>query len=61
MTTAEAHNKLGRYANWRSGTLVVTVKVTDHKLAYGVDRWEITPIEGSGSAWVQDLTWRIGE
>lgn len=35
------------------GTLMVKVTVLDYKLAYGKDRWLVTPVAGDGQVWVE--------
>lgn len=34
-------------------TLNVLVRVVDYKESYGVPRWLVTPISGTGQAWIE--------
>jgi hypothetical protein len=33
----------------------IKVKILDYKNSYGRDRWLVTPVEGSGEAWVENI------
>jgi hypothetical protein len=35
--------------------LTVQVKILDYKNSYGRDRWLVSPLAGSGQAWVEKL------
>jgi hypothetical protein len=37
------------------GALTFQVKVKQHRVAYGTDRWLVSPVSGSGEAWLQNL------
>jgi len=55
MTTAEAQKLIGQtgtIAVQGDGDMRVQVEVTDTKTAYGNVRVQVSPILGSGSAWV---------
>ena len=43
---------IGKQANLDTGGLAVTVKIIDAKTAYGNERYEVRPVVGSGSVWV---------
>lgn len=51
---------LEQYVNKRGtiafGTLLVEVNITDVKLAYGNARFQVSPVAGSGIAWVEKVT-----
>jgi hypothetical protein len=36
--------------------LKVSVKITDYKNSYGKDRFEVTPLQGSGRVWTENVT-----
>ena len=43
---------IGKQADLATGGLAVTVKIIDAKTAYGNERYEVRPVAGSGSVWV---------
>lgn len=51
-TTAETMHAIGQMVNYRVGEMMVLVKVTDVKTAWGQTRVQITPLMGTGSQWV---------
>ena len=36
--------------------LTVSGKITDYKNSYGKDRFEVTPLQGSGRVWIENVT-----
>lgn len=36
--------------------IMVECTIVDYKFSYGVDRWKVVPLKGTGSAWVQNYT-----
>lgn len=56
MTYKDQAKTIGKKGTIRVGkTLVVDVKILDYKHSYGRDRWLITPVVGTGEAWVEDV------
>ena len=55
MTTAEIAALLGKTATYRCNGLDVAVKILDARAVFGRIDYQITPVAGSGSAWVQSL------
>lgn len=47
---------VGKKGTIRLGLLTIEVKITDVKEAYGKTRYQVEPVSGSGSAWVEDVT-----
>lgn len=37
------------------GGVWVTCEITDFKTSYGRDRWQIKPVAGKGTVWVESL------
>jgi hypothetical protein len=66
MTLAELSARLGP-AKWHLNErdpmdgLEIPVTVTDHKTAYGRDRWLVAPVGGKGQRWVEtsSLSWMV--
>lgn len=49
--------KIGKTAQLQTAWgFTVKVEILDFKNSYGRDRWLVEPIEGKGSAWVENLT-----
>ena len=46
---------IGKTARITFGALTFEVTVKAHKVAYGTDRWLVTPVTGSGETWVQNI------
>ena len=53
MNAKEAMEMIGKEGSIAIGGLRVKVIVTDVKNSYGKDRYEVTPIAGSGSIWTE--------
>ncbi len=47
---------IGEVAIIQCGPFAVEVRVLDHKFSYGHDRYLVTPVAGSGQAWVEKMT-----
>ena len=56
MTAQEMAQILGRIGEIRIAGITVHVRVIDVKMAYGVPRYQVEPLAGSGNTWVQDIT-----
>jgi hypothetical protein len=52
MTLAQHFGLIGRQASISSDGLTIQVLITDVKQSYGVVRYAVTPVAGSGSVWV---------
>lgn len=52
MTLAQHVSFIGCTADIESAGLTIRVNITDVKQAYGVVRYSVTPVAGSGSQWV---------
>ncbi len=50
--TNEIHAAIGKTAELDMNGLIVLVRITNTKCAYGTVRAEVTPVAGSGSIWV---------
>lgn len=61
MTAQEAISILNSYATINQGGLTVNVRITDVKQSYGVIRYQVTPISGFGSIWVDATRVNLGE
>jgi hypothetical protein len=64
MSTTRTHAaRIGTAATLdiEGGKFQMTVRVLDHKSAYGDDRWLVRPVTGRGDAWVSGarLTWPL--
>ncbi len=55
MTYKTKAERIGKTAQIANGPLKVEVTVLDYKNTYGRDRWLVTPVAGSGSAWVESF------
>ena len=55
MTTAEIAALLGRTATYHVNSLDIKVIIKDARAVFGRIDYQITPVAGSGSAWVQSL------
>ena len=53
--TEKRQDLIGRVALITFGALTFEVTVKAHKVAYGTDRWLVTPVHGSGETWVQNI------
>lgn len=54
MTTAQAAKLIGQEAIWNAGNgLSFQVLIEDVKIAYGNTRYQVKPVSGQGSTWVQ--------
>ena len=49
------HDLVGRVARITFGALTFEVTVKAHKVAYGTDRWLVTPVHGAGETWAQNI------
>jgi hypothetical protein len=47
---------VGKIATIFTGGLTIKIKILDVKNTYGRDRYLITPVEGSGTVWVEKVT-----
>ena len=56
MTAIEQQQYLNQHATIFIGGLHVNVLITDVKQAYGRTRYEVTPLQGTGRVWVENLT-----
>jgi hypothetical protein len=54
-TAATMQQAIGQTVNVRFDQFQVTMRVLDAKTAYGVPRVQVTPVSGTGTAWI-DLT-----
>jgi hypothetical protein len=52
MTISQHVNQIGNTGSILADGLTVQVRITDVKQAYGVVRYAVTPVAGSGSVWV---------
>lgn len=43
------------YITTKKEKLEVRVRILDYKFSYGNHRWLITPVNGSGEAWVENV------
>ena len=55
MSYIENAKIIGKVGDIFIGGLVVKVKVLDYKNSYGNDRWKVTPVEGEGTIWVEQV------
>lgn len=46
---------VGKEAYVKVGTMEVNVLITDIKSAYGTVRYQVSPVNGYGSTWVQEV------
>lgn len=46
---------VGKTATISLNGLTVRVMIKDVKLSYGKERYDVTPIAGEGSAWVENV------
>lgn len=54
MTAAQQAKLLGQEISVRCESLLVTCTIVDIKQAYGRMRFQVAPVNGSGSIWVED-------
>lgn len=47
---------VGKRAFVALGKFKVEVEIKDYKRSYGQDRWLVSPVAGSGEAWVENVT-----
>ena len=59
MTALEQQEYLNRHANIFVGGLHVDVLITNVKQVYGRTRYEVTPLQGTGRVWVENLTLKV--
>lgn len=52
ITTNDIHDAIGKTAELDLNGLIVRVRITNTKCAYGTVRAEVTPVAGSGLVWV---------
>ena len=56
MTTyAEQQKNIGKVVTVNLGGLHVKVTIVDFKTSYGRDRWQVTPVAGSGKVWLENI------
>lgn len=46
---------VGKNATVSAGGMRVEVTITDVKISWGKERYEITPVAGSGKIWVESV------
>lgn len=46
---------VGKKATIELGDLVIEVKIIDVKLAWGKERYQVTPVSGEGEAWFETI------
>jgi hypothetical protein len=51
----EVEKYVGQKGWIKLGLLTVDVNITDVKQAYGKTRYQVEPVSGKGSAWVEDV------
>lgn len=51
----EVQQFVGKKGTIITGGLMVEVRITDVKMAWGKLRFEVSPIAGSGSVWVESV------
>lgn len=54
MNIKELAQAIGKTAYLRTESFQVKVTISDVKQAYGNTRYEVTPVSGSGVAWVDE-------
>jgi hypothetical protein len=37
-------------------SLLIDVKILEHKRSYGRDRWLVTPVAGTGEKWIEKIS-----
>lgn len=52
MSALAASKVIGCYASIEANGLRINVKILDVKSSYGVTRYEVTPLNGTGEVWV---------
>lgn len=55
MTYKENAGKIGQTVTIQFAKLTFDVVVKDYKHTYGRDRWLVSPVSGSGEAWVENI------
>jgi hypothetical protein len=53
MTTRQMAQAIGKHVGLKIESLIIPVEITDIKEAWGRLRFEVTPLQGSGSQWVE--------
>lgn len=53
--TSTHHPSVGKTATIVFKEFTFEVRILDHKLQYGRDRYLVTPVSGSGQMWVQNI------
>lgn len=48
-------SKIGKKGYVFAGGMEVLVTVTDYKNSYGRDRWQVEPVSGNGSVWIESI------
>lgn len=46
---------VGKKGFIKTGGMEVRVNILDYKMSYGRERFQVTPIEGSGEVWVESV------
>lgn len=55
MDYAKVAKTIGKQGTIEMGGLKIEVEVINYKQAYGKDRWEVKPIAGTGTIWVENV------
>ncbi len=55
MSAKEQMDNIGKYATIKLRDLTIDVKIEDWRLSFGANQWQVTPVSGSGSLWLEDV------
>jgi hypothetical protein len=55
MTTQETMHLIGQLGTIQTGGLTVQIRILNVKVSYGRTRYQVQPIAGEGSVWIEQV------
>ncbi len=55
MTAKDQIGNIGKFATIKLRDLIIEVQIQDWRLSFGANQWQVTPVSGKGSLWIEDV------